>query len=142
MHDSNTSTRPLLGSSIVITVHAETIGVVRTVDLSNGDDQLVSLQVGHDRSGVRLLGDIAVVRHLVAQAGVELARPRRRRAMTGKRDSMTLPELRTRVEAIAATYPEATLMLPKWRTLSATAMRLPADLDAHPAIVGGRGGAR
>jgi hypothetical protein len=73
MHDSNTSTRPLLGSSIVITVHAETIGVVRTVDLSNGDDQLVSLQVGDDRSGVRLLGDIAVVRHLVAQAGVELS---------------------------------------------------------------------
>jgi hypothetical protein len=47
--------------------------VVRTVDLSNGDDQLVSLQVGDDRSGVRLLGDIAVVRHLVAQAGVELS---------------------------------------------------------------------
>jgi hypothetical protein len=33
----------------------------------------VSLAFGDDRSGVRLLGDLDVVRSLVARAGVELA---------------------------------------------------------------------
>jgi hypothetical protein len=50
------------------------------------------------------------------------------------RDAVTLPELRARAEAIAATYPEAALMLPGWRTLAATARRIIADLDAHPAL--------
>jgi hypothetical protein len=63
-----------VGTSIVITMHGETVSTVRTVDMSRDDDRLTSLKLGDDRSGITLLGQLDDVRRLIEQASGQLRR--------------------------------------------------------------------
>jgi hypothetical protein len=63
-----------VGTSIVITMHGETVSTVRTVHMSTDDDRLTSLKLGDDRSGITLLGHLDDVRRLIEQASGQLRR--------------------------------------------------------------------
>lgn len=69
--DRPTTLEPL---ALTVTMYTETISRVEATDLSRDDtDRLVSLAVGDDTSGVRLLGQLEDMRRVVRQAAVQLA---------------------------------------------------------------------
>jgi hypothetical protein len=61
---------------LVVQLHAETVNRVDVTDLSrdNPNDRLVSVAIGDDRSGVRLLGQLRDVHRLVVEADRQLTR--------------------------------------------------------------------
>jgi hypothetical protein len=64
--DSTTERQPV---ALTVTMHCETVSWVAVHDISTGDDvKVVSLVLGDDRSGVRLLGNVDDVYEVVERA--------------------------------------------------------------------------
>jgi hypothetical protein len=66
------SAADVIALSLSVTVHSETVGRVEVVDLRSDVDQLVSLKIGDDRSGVSILGDLDGVRAIITEANRKL----------------------------------------------------------------------
>jgi hypothetical protein len=60
------------GVSLAVTLHTETVSTVRTVDLSEDGDRVVSLKLGDDIRGVDLLGPLDDVRRVIVEADRQL----------------------------------------------------------------------
>jgi hypothetical protein len=62
--------------AFLVQLHAETINRVEVTDVSpdNPNKRLVSVAIGDDRSGVRLLGQFRDVHRLVVEADRQLTR--------------------------------------------------------------------
>jgi hypothetical protein len=62
--------------ALMVQLHAETVSRVDVTDVSRDDpnDRLVSVAIGDDRSGVRLLGQLRDVHRLVVEADRQLTR--------------------------------------------------------------------
>jgi hypothetical protein len=62
-------------ATVTVQVHAETVG---RVEVSTIGDNAVSVTIGDDLRGVRLLGSVADVHQLVVEADRQLSRVRDR----------------------------------------------------------------
>jgi hypothetical protein len=58
--------------ALVVQVHTEAISRVDVMDM--GDDSIVAVALGDDRSGVRLVGPLRDVHRLVVEADRQLSR--------------------------------------------------------------------
>jgi hypothetical protein len=70
------SDNPLQPVAFVVQLHTETVSRVDVTDVSRDDpnDRLVSVAIGDDRSGVRLLGQLRNVHMLVVETDRLLTR--------------------------------------------------------------------
>jgi hypothetical protein len=55
-----------------VQLHGETVDRVKAVELEAGGDRFVTLRLGDDRSGLRLIGDAFTIRRLMARATLKL----------------------------------------------------------------------
>ena len=69
----DSSTHPV---ALVVQLHAEPVSRIHVTDVSRNDnnDRLVSVAIGDDRSGVRLLGQLRDVHTFVVEADRQLTR--------------------------------------------------------------------
>jgi hypothetical protein len=88
----------------VVQLHAETVSRVDVTDVSRDDanDSLVSVAIGDDRSGVRLLGQLRDVHRLVVEADRQLTRRTTIEGSGASDRSWLSPECRRQVDEMSA----------------------------------------